>query len=98
VIDTHCHLTFPEFAGRLAPVMERAAAEGVTGAVTISTTTRDCLAALAVARSQPRVWCTAGVHPLYADEGPHEWANLGRCIAEAKCVAWGELGLDNHYD
>lgn len=97
VIDTHCHLTFPDFAGRVPEVIEAAARAGVGGMITISTTTRDCLDALAVARAQPRVWSTAGVHPLYSDEGPHEWENLGRCIRHSKCVAWGELGLDNHY-
>lgn len=97
MIDTHCHLTFPDFAGRVPEVIESAVRAGVGGMITISTTTRDCLEALAVARAHRRVWATAGVHPLYSDEGPHEWENMGRCIRDAKCVAWGELGLDNHY-
>lgn len=97
MIDTHCHLTFPDFAGRLPAVLETARAHGVQGAITISTTTRDCLDALAIAHAQPNVWSTAGVHPGYADEGPHHWPNLARCIQDPKCVAWGELGLDNHY-
>ena len=102
MIDTHCHLTFPDFAppefpGGVDAVLAEAARHGVTGCITISTTTRDCLEALAVAHPRPRVWCTAGVHPLYSDDAPHEWANL-RVVAEhPKCVAWGELGLDNHY-
>lgn len=84
-----------------------AAAEGVTGCISISTTTLDCLDALRIAESHERVWCTAGVHPLYSDlndaraagraGASHVWANLGRVAAHAKCVAWGELGLDNHY-
>ena len=97
VIDTHCHLTFPDFAGRVPSVLEIAQAKGVTGAISISTTTTDCFAALAIARTYPNVWSTAGVHPLHAGEGPHLWANLAACIADPKCVAWGELGLDNHY-
>lgn len=97
VIDTHLHLTFPDFAGRLPEVIAAAARAGVHGMITISTTTKDCLDALAIAKGHANVWCTAGVHPLYSDEGPHEWENLGRCIREPKCVAWGELGLDNHY-
>ena len=97
MIDTHCHLTFPDFAGKVPEVMREAAAAGVTGAITISTTTVDCLAALALAKEHPRVWCTAGVHPLYADQGPHRWGQLGVVAADARCVAWGELGLDNHY-
>ena len=97
MIDTHCHLTFPDFAGRTAGVLELARIHDVTGCITISTTTRDCLDCLALAKAFPRIWCTSGIHPLHSDEEPHEWANLRRCIEEPKCVAWGELGLDNHY-
>ena len=97
MIDTHCHLTFPDFADRVPEELAEMAAHGVTGAVTISTTTTDCLAALALAERYPNVWCTAGIHPLHSHEGPHEWQNLARVAASPRCVAWGELGLDNHY-
>jgi len=97
VIDTHCHLTFPDFAERAGEVLARAASHGVTGAITISTNTEDCLNALAIARRFPNVWCSAGVHPLYTDGGPHAWGNLGMVARDSRCVAWGELGLDNHY-
>lgn len=98
MIDTHCHLTFPDFAGRVPGVLAEAASHGVTGAITICTTTRDCTEALAIAESFPNVWCSAGVHPLYSDRGSHQWDNL-RSVAESpRCVAWGELGLDNHHD
>lgn len=97
VIDTHCHLTFPDFVGRIPEVLAEARGHGVTGAISISTTTRDCLEALGLATQFPRVWCTAGVHPLHSDEGPHEWANLRTVARHERCVAWGELGLDNHY-
>lgn len=105
VIDSHCHLTFPDFGpdripgspGGVRVVLDEALAHGVTGCVTISTTTRDCLSALAIAEAFPNVWCTAGIHPLHAHEGPHAWENLGRVIRHPRCVAWGELGLDNHY-
>ncbi len=97
-------------------MLAEAADAGVTGAITISTTTRDCLDALAIARSHSEVWCTAGVHPLYSDprgdrappesrsasgsERPgvqHIWENLRTVASDPRCVAWGELGLDNHY-
>ncbi len=97
LIDTHCHLTFPDFAGRESEVLARAAEHGVTGAITISTTTTDCLRAMEVARRFPNVWCSAGVHPLYSDRGPHAWENLRTVARDPRCVAWGELGLDNHY-
>ncbi|MFN7020936.1 MAG: TatD family hydrolase [Phycisphaerales bacterium] len=107
MIDTHAHLTFPDFAERTAEVLADAAAAGVTGVITISTTTLDCLDALAIARSHPGVWCSAGVHPLYSDTSDphaarrsgasHVWSNLHAVASDPRCVAWGELGLDNHY-
>ena len=102
VIDTHCHLTFDDFQepvwpGGVAAVVAKAAEHGVDGVITICTTTRGALDVLAVAERFERVWCTAGVHPLYSDEGPHEWEIVERVIRHPKCVAWGELGLDNHY-
>ena len=98
MIDTHCHLTFPDFKGKVPQVLAEAASAGVDGCITISTTTLDCLDALAIARAHPRVWCTAGVHPLYSDTGPHRWENLKLVAMSDRCVAWGELGLDSHYD
>lgn len=97
MIDTHCHLTFPDFREQLAGTLSEAAEHGVLGCITISTTTRDCLDALAIAERFPNVWCTAGVHPLYSNKGPHTWDNLLRVAKSPRCVAWGELGLDNHY-
>lgn len=98
MIDTHCHLTFPDFADRVPEVLETAAKHAVTGMITVSTTSQDCLNALAIAKSHDRVWCSAGVHPLYSDQGPHEWHLLREVAEHERCVAWGELGLDNHYD
>ncbi|MEM8756398.1 MAG: TatD family hydrolase [Planctomycetota bacterium] len=98
MIDTHCHLTFPDFRGRLAEELDEAAAHGVLGCITISTTSSDCVKALRLAQSDARVWSTSGIHPLHAHEGPHDWDTVVRCASDPRCVAWGELGLDNHYD
>jgi len=98
VIDTHCHLTFKDFRDRVPETLADAAQRGVTGAITISTTTRDCLDALALARAHDRVWCSSGIHPLHSHEGPHVWENLRTVASDPRCVAWGELGLDLHYD
>lgn len=98
MIDTHCHLTFPDYEGRIDQALADAAAAGVDGVITVSTTTADCLDALALAERHPEIHCTAGVHPLHSDRGPHRWENLRRVASSPRCVAWGELGLDNHYD
>ncbi len=98
VIDTHCHLTFPDFAGRLDEVLAQGREHGVTGMITVSTTPADAMRGLGLAQDNERIWCSAGVHPLYSDQGPHDWDLLRTIIEDEKCVAWGELGLDNHYD
>lgn len=97
MIDTHCHLTFPDFAGKADAELAAAAIHGVTGCITISTTSIDCEHALALARAHPRIWSTSGIHPLHSDEGPHDWGVIRRVARDPRCVAWGELGLDNHY-
>jgi len=98
VIDTHCHLTFPDYAGRIAQTLEHAASMGVMGAISIATTTRDSLDTLRLAREHDQVWCSVGVHPLYSHEGPHDWSVLREHAGDGKCVAFGELGLDHHHN
>ncbi|MFM1824327.1 MAG: putative deoxyribonuclease YcfH, partial [Planctomycetota bacterium] len=68
VLDTHCHLTFPDYEGRVAEVLAAAREAGVTGAITVSTTTADAARTVALAERHDGLWATAGVHPLYADE------------------------------
>lgn len=97
MIDTHCHLTFPDYEGRVDAVLRDARAAGVLGAITISTTTADAVRAVALARGHANLWASAGVHPLYADR-PADWAEMRAAGLDPKCVAWGELGLDRHYD
>lgn len=98
VIDTHCHLTFPEFAENVSEELALADQHGVTGCITIATTSQDSLRTLALAKQHDRVWCTAGVHPLYSDQEPHDWEAIEQVGRDPRCVAFGELGLDNHYD
>ncbi|MFK7960457.1 MAG: TatD family hydrolase [Phycisphaerales bacterium] len=95
--DTHCHLTFDHYDEIRGAVLDRAVAAGVRGVITVSTTSDDALRTAELAASDPRVWCTAGVHPLYSDQ-PVDWSVIRACAARPRCVAWGELGLDGHYD
>ena len=97
MIDTHCHLTFAQFAGRVDQVLADAQLAGVHGVITVGTTPADCLQAQNLASRYDNVWCSAGQHPLSADE-PREWAIIKKVAQHPRCVAWGELGLDNHYD
>ncbi|MHC4909238.1 MAG: TatD family hydrolase [Planctomycetota bacterium] len=97
MIDTHCHLTFDTYDGRVGEILDRAAAAGVQGAISVGTTSAESRKALGLAETFDNVWCSAGVHPLYADQ-PIDWDELRTVAHHARCVAWGELGLDNHYD
>jgi TatD DNase family protein len=96
MFDSHCHLTFPEFRERVPEVMAAARRVGVFGAITIATSTQDARRSVELAQSHPDLWCSAGIHPLHSDE-PIDWEELHDAGRAPRCVAWGELGLDNHY-
>ena len=98
MIDTHAHLTFPDYADNLDETLEQARKVGVMGVITIACTTQDSHDQLRLAQQHDNVWCTAGVHPLYSDKEPHDWAAIREIAKDPKCVAWGELGLDNKHD
>lgn len=94
-IDSHCHLDFPELAADRDSILALMRANGVTHALTISTTLKSFPAVRAVAEQHEHIWCTAGVHP---DEqvDDHE-ASLAELLAMAdhpKVVGIGETGLD----
>ena len=97
MIDTHCHLTFDQYAGRADQVVRQARHAGLRGLITVAVTAPDAVAASKLAESFDDVWSTAGMHPLYADE-PRDWPTLRSVANHPKCIAWGELGLDNHYE
>jgi len=95
LVDSHCHLDFPELRSDLSAVVARMAESGVTHALTISTTLQSFPEVLRVARSLPNVWCSAGVHPdERRDEREADVAELVRMAQDPKVVAIGETGLD----
>ncbi len=96
MIDTHCHLTSKVFLGREHEIVEAAASAGVRAMISIAVGSDDARAALRLAESDARVFCSAGVHPLHSDEAV-DWTLLREVGTSPRCVAWGELGLDRHY-
>src|SRR5436190_14869705 len=95
LVDSHCHLDFPELRADLAGVMSRMSDNGVTHALTISTTLETFPAVHAVASSRPNLWCTAGVHPDERRDGREVTEDeLVRMADDAKVVGIGETGLD----
>ena len=99
LIDTHCHLDFPDFAPELAETIARAKARGVGRMITISTHLSRFGQVRAVAEVYPDVFCTVGTHPHHAHEELDITADeLIRRADHPKVVAIGEAGLDYHYD
>jgi TatD DNase family protein len=98
LVDSHCHLDFPDFADDLDGVVARAKAVGVDHLVTISTRVRKLDSLLAIAGRFPNVYCSVGTHPHNADEEDGITADeLIALTKHPKIVALGEAGLDNHY-
>ncbi len=99
LIDSHCHLDFPDFAGELDAVVARARAAGIARIVTISTRIKQHAEVLAVAERFPEVYCSVGTHPHHAGEELDVGIDdLIDCTRHSKVVAIGEAGLDYHYD
>jgi len=99
IVDSHCHLDFPDFAADLDGVVARARAAGVERMVTISTRVKRHAEIAAIAERFPDVYCSVGTHPHYAQEELDvTTADLIGRTRHAKVVAIGEAGLDYHYD
>ncbi len=98
IVDSHCHLDFPDFAEERDEVIARARAAGVTRMVTICTRLRNEPAVRAIAEAHEGVFYAAGTHPMSAAEEPIATVDqLVALAAHPKFVGIGETGLDYHY-
>lgn len=99
LIDTHCHLDFPDFEAERDAIVARAGEAGVRQMITISTRVHKFPAITAIAEQYDNVFCSVGTHPHNADEELDVTVeDLVRLSAHPKCVAIGEAGLDYFYD
>src|SRR5229473_1707577 len=98
LVDSHCHLDFPDFADDLDAIVERAASAGISRIVTISTRVRRLNGLLPIAERFPDVYCSVGTHPHHADEDGIAADELIELTKHPKVVALGEAGLDYFYD
>ena len=98
LVDSHCHLDFPDFEGQVDDIIARAREAGVTRMVTICTRLHRVPLVQAIAERHPGVFYTAGIHPMSAaEEPPTSVAELIALSAHPKFVGLGETGLDYHY-
>jgi TatD DNase family protein len=99
LVDSHCHLDFPDFAPEREAVIARAFAAGIGTMLTICTRLEQFAGVEAIAESDPRIWCSVGAHPHEAAD--HAGLLIDQLIALAahpRVVGIGETGLDFHYD
>jgi len=101
LVDSHCHLDDKRFTEDLDAVLDRAAAAGVTRILTIGTGDGppEIDRAVRLAERYPQVFASVGVHPHDAAKvTPQTYDDLRALVAHAKVIAFGEIGLDYHYD
>ncbi|UTO27718.1 TatD family hydrolase [Bartonella harrusi] len=99
LIDTHCHLDFEDFSQDLDDVIQRALDSDVKRMITVSTHVHKLDKLLAIAQNYEQVFCSVGTHPNHAHEEQDITAEeLIHHSEHPKIVAFGESGLDYHYD
>jgi len=95
LVDSHCHLDFPDFAAERDAIVARAREQGIVRMVTISTKVHKFAEIRAIAETYDDVFCSIGTHPHYADKEPDiTTADLVKYTSDPKVVAIGEAGLD----
>lgn len=99
LVDSHCHLDFPDFASERAAVLARARAAGVATMLTIGTRLDEFDGVRAIAEGDADIWCSVGAHPHEAADHAHLLpSQLASLTEHPKVVGIGETGLDFHYD
>lgn len=99
LVDSHCHLDFPDFESEIDDVVARAHDAGIGLMVTIATRVSQFDRVKAVAERFPHVYCTVGIHPHEAETEPEtDAATLIDLARHPKVVGIGETGLDYFYE
>ncbi len=99
LVDSHCHLDFPDFESELDAIVKRAETAGIGAMVTISTRVRQFERIRGIAERFGNVCCSVGTHPHYAaDERDVTLEEILERAQYRKVVAIGEAGLDYFYE
>lgn len=94
LVDSHCHLNFPEFADNMQAVLQAMEDNGVTHALCVSVTLDKFPEVLAVAQAHDNFYASVGIHPDYEDIPAFTVEELVRLASSPKVIAIGETGLD----
>ena len=94
LIDSHCHINFPELRADLAGLMERMEQAGVTRTLCVSVSLETFPEVLSIAESHAHVYASVGVHPDHVEGEDPDTGRLVSLSEHPKIVAIGETGLD----
>jgi len=94
LVDSHCHINFPELAGDLEGVVSRMRDADVTHALCVSVSLETCPEVLAIAERFPNIYASVGVHPNERGGAEPTVDGLVKLAAHPRVVAIGETGLD----
>jgi len=95
LIDTHCHLDFPEFDADREEVIQRAKQENVSSIINIGSSLRGSQAGINLASQYGFIYASIGIHPHHADTVDNKiQTELAKLAKKDKVVAIGEIGLD----
>lgn len=97
LVDSHCHLDFPDLAGNLPNILRRMQESQVGLAVCIGVNLEDFPNVLALAESHSNLYATVGVHPEYTDVEEPGVEQLVGLAGHPKVIAIGETGLDYYW-
>ena len=98
LVDSHCHLDFPDFEGEIDAVLERALEAGVSRMVTICTRLSALPGVITLADAHGPIYFAAGLHPMsVGKETTPSVEDLITVAQHPKMVGIGETGLDYHY-
>ncbi|MGY9015059.1 MAG: TatD family hydrolase [Rhodospirillales bacterium] len=99
LVDSHCHLDYPELSEDLKGVVSRANEAGIEWMTTICTRLDNFPQVLDVAKKYENIFCTVGVHPHEAgNDDDITWERLVKLADHPKVIGLGETGLDYYYE
>lgn len=100
LVDSHCHLNFPEFKQDLNQVIDHARDQGISHMLTVNTRLSEILEIKRIADTYSNIFCSVGVHPHDSKDynDPNLIEQLKTHAAHPKVVALGETGLDYYYN
>lgn len=97
LVDSHCHLDFPDFAERMPEILAAMRANDVGAAACIGVNLEDLSRVLALAEAHDHLYATVGVHPEYTDAEEPTVERLVELADHPKVIAIGETGLDYYW-